>query len=741
MRIIITTLLFFPISLLAQLEFHRSNAIHVSENGDILDFAWAGGINSSQWSNIDLNNDGTDDIFIYERTSRTFTTYLADPSTQTYYLTFEYQNSFPPVRDWVLLRDFNCDGKNDIFTYTPGGIAVYENTSAGSSVSFSLRSPILKSYYDFGASEYYASIYMSNVDIPSIDDFDGDGDLDIHTFTLAGQTVEYHENHASDIGNCDSLAFVLANRCYGMFGEDAISPNLYIGQAYLDGGFCTFNVPNPTEAPRSAESGAHSGSSLCAFDYDHNGQKDLLVGDITSTNMTLVYIEDRGLLPDSAIAKEVGFPQSDIPIEMIVFNAGFYMDADMDGTKDLIVTPGNAAESEDLNSAWFYKNIGTTDAPVFNRQSRKHFQGEMIDMGTGAFPRFVDVNADGREDLVISNRGEFQSDGTFSEGIRAYIQTGPLDAPVLELLSMDFQSISSLAFGGHIAPTFGDLDGDGDMDMILGDGDGELHYFENIANAGQAMQFGTFITLQANGNNMDIGANLIPQLFDLNQDGLLDLIVGERNGNINYLQNQGTSSSFDMVLMEDSIGDITTDLDGNLVGYSAPWLFLNSSGGISALLGTEHGDIYYIEEVNPDPSSAWIITDSSAFGVKNGLRSCPTLYDFNNDLLLDLFNGDLSGGLGLYMGGPPPSGIDERENISYFQLYPNPSNGMVQINMPMPFHSILNIQIFDMTGRSVYEDQIKNSSVALDLNALRPGTYLISLTNDSFQGIQKFIKE
>ena len=62
MRIIITTLLFFPISLLAQLEFRRSNAIHVSENGDILDFAWAGGINSSQWSNIDLNNDGTDDI-------------------------------------------------------------------------------------------------------------------------------------------------------------------------------------------------------------------------------------------------------------------------------------------------------------------------------------------------------------------------------------------------------------------------------------------------------------------------------------------------------------------------------------------------------------------------------------------------------------------------------------------------------------------------------------------------------
>jgi len=735
-------LILLPWSLSAQLEFHRSNAILVTENGNPLSFPWAGGLNSSQWSNIDLNNDMTDDIFIYDRTSRSFTTYLADPFSQTYFLTFEYQNSFPPVRDWVLLRDFNCDGKNDIFTYPPGGIAVYENTSNGSSVSFTLRSPILLSYYDFGTNPFSGSIYMSNVDIPSIDDFDGDGDLDIHTFTLAGQTIEYHQNQAIQIGNCDSLAFVLENRCYGMIGEDAFSPTIYIGQAYLDGEFCTFNVPDPTEGPLSVEDGAHSGSSLCAFDYDHNGQKDLLIGDITATDMTLVLIEDRGELPDSATYKEPGFPQSDIPVDMIVFNAGYIVDADMDGVKDLMVTPGNASESVDLNSAWFYKNYGTDEAPFFARQSVAQFQDEMIDMGTGAFPRFTDVNADGRADLVISNRGEFQDNGTFAERIRVYTQSGPTDMPTFELYTTDFQEISGLALGGHLAITFGDLDDDADEDMILGDGNGALLYFENNALAGEPMSFAPYIILQQNGSNMDLGANLVPQLFDLDQDGLLDLIVGERNGNVNYLQNQGTAQLFDMVLIEDSIGDINTDLDGNLVGYSAPWLFMNDSGGISAIFGTEHGAVYYVENVDPDPTSAWVITDAAAFGVKNGLRSCPTLFDINQDGIRDMVVGDISGGVGLYMGGAAPSGLAELNLGPAFQLFPNPVNETLQIRVQKEMKLGTTINIYDLSGRLVKKALWNSNGLQMEFSVqeLRPSCYLIEINSAGDTSTQRFIK-
>ena len=48
-----------------------------------------------------------------------------------------YRNNFPDIHDWMLLADFNCDGKNDIYTYSAGGMAIYENTS-NSSLSLSV---------------------------------------------------------------------------------------------------------------------------------------------------------------------------------------------------------------------------------------------------------------------------------------------------------------------------------------------------------------------------------------------------------------------------------------------------------------------------------------------------------------------------------------------------------------------------------------------------------------------------
>ncbi|NND93637.1 MAG: hypothetical protein HKN45_02165, partial [Flavobacteriales bacterium] len=67
----ISLTLFLTSSLLtfSQLEFHRSNEIPVSFNDVDLVHAWAGGLNSTQWSTIDLNIDGTEDLFIYDRSS------------------------------------------------------------------------------------------------------------------------------------------------------------------------------------------------------------------------------------------------------------------------------------------------------------------------------------------------------------------------------------------------------------------------------------------------------------------------------------------------------------------------------------------------------------------------------------------------------------------------------------------------------------------------------------------------
>ena len=711
-------------------EPHRSNSIPVDLGGIDGVHAWSGGMNSTQWSKMDVDSDGVEDIVVFDRSSEQISILIADPLTESYRLDFEYQEAFPEVDDWMLLRDYNCDGLKDIFAYAPGGIQLFENVTNGNGLEFELRSPLIFSYYDYGTDPFYTNLYVSGVDIPSIDDFDGDGDLDIHTFTLAGLTIEYHESFASDIGDCDSLDWRLRNRCYGMIGEDAISPTLYIGQEFQDGGYCSFNVPDPKSGGDSdTRSGRHAGSTICTFDYDGNGQKDILLGDISATNMVLAFIDDRGPLQDSAFQVELDFPTNDVPVDIKVFNAGFYEDLDMDGVKDLLVSPANRVDSEDKESAWFYKNSGSDDAPVFNLQTTSLVQGASIDVGTLSFPRFVDADGDGDQDLIIGNRGKFQEDGTYEESLHLYDNIGSPESAEFQWLDSDFQDLTELGFQGHMAPCFGDLDGDEDMDCYLGDGIGKLHYLENTAGAGNPIEFASPVILELDGEQLDLGANLIPQLFDLDGDGLLDLLVGERNGNINYLRNEGSISVPDFVLVEDSIGDIVTDLDGNLVGYSAPWFFRTENEMVNALIGTEAGTLLLIEDVPSDPFVTWAVSDEMAYDVFNGTRACPVTTDLDGDGLLDIVNGNQSGGLGLYLTGPEPQSIGEPSAYSGWSIYPNPSTEGVLIIEPKwdSLHPSAYI-IRDVSGRSVMSGTISDAGPNdLDVSPLSSGIYLIQL--------------
>lgn len=735
-------LFLLPLAGFSQMDFYRSNEIPVEMNGLDLPYAWAGGLNSSQWSTIDLNIDGVQDLFIYDRSSRQIHTFLKDPVTGAYSLTFAYTQNIPDVKDWVLLRDYNCDGQKDIFTYTPGGIKLYENTSANGILQFELRSSLIESYYDFGSDPYYSNIYVSAVDIPSIDDFDGDGDLDIHTFTLSGLTIEYHEGQSSDIGDCDSISYELRNRCYGMLAEDAVSPTVYIGQDFIDGEFCTFNVPDPKIKEEDfKKDGVHSGSSITVFDYDGNGQKDLLLGDITARDMTLALIDDRGALQDSAIALDNGFPSDDVPVDFHIFHTGYFEDLDNDGIKDLLVTPSNGTESEDKFSSWFYKNTGSNEDVDLQFMQQDFIQAEMLDNGTVSIPRLLDYNVDGLQDLLLTNRGKFEDGGIFHVTFWLFENVGSLLQPEFQLVSENYLGLNDLGLGDHLAPTFGDLDADGDDDMILGDGTGKVHYFENTASAGAEMEFSSYTTLlNSSGNIMDLGATLIPQLFDLNDDGLLDLIVGERNGNTNYLENMGSATAFDLVLVEDSIGDLNTDLNGNLIGYSAPWLIRNDQGGIEAFFGTEHGMTYHVENVDPDPSSTWLITDSTAFDIFNGIRSCPVLGDLNGDSEPELLNGNHSGGIGLYMGGTAPSSIQSVSWEQGLELFPNPSDGLITINSKTG-DTLGHVEIFDLRGKLLLSESSElETSMTLDTDQLTSGMYLIKVRSDKGEAVLPFIK-
>jgi len=168
----------------SQNAYHLDQSVPVEVNGKSIGMPWAGGLNSAQINKIDLNGDGKEDLAIFDRTANKMFTYLTVGSQYQY--APDYELFFPPsINQWVLLRDFNCDGKKDLFTSDPGGIAVFVNTShAGSPPSwrpFYPGHPLLTYWYNGSI-----NLQVNGTDIPAIDDIDEDGDLDIIVAQFVG---------------------------------------------------------------------------------------------------------------------------------------------------------------------------------------------------------------------------------------------------------------------------------------------------------------------------------------------------------------------------------------------------------------------------------------------------------------------------------------------------------------------------------------------------------------------------
>ena len=116
-----------------QIIFEETDTVLILKNNDTLTLGFAGGINSGQYSTIDLNMDNVPDLVVFDRSGNKISTFLnvGSAGQVKYKYAPEYVNAFPEISNWMLLRDYNCDGKQDIFASSSGGIQVYKNTSSG----------------------------------------------------------------------------------------------------------------------------------------------------------------------------------------------------------------------------------------------------------------------------------------------------------------------------------------------------------------------------------------------------------------------------------------------------------------------------------------------------------------------------------------------------------------------------------------------------------------------------------
>ncbi|MDB4516646.1 T9SS type A sorting domain-containing protein [Crocinitomicaceae bacterium] len=556
-------------------------------------------MNYAQLSDFDYDQDGDLDLFVFDRSSdniRVFTQEV-DQNGAYYKYAHNAEMYFPQnLRYRVALVDYDQDGRKDLFTWAlGGGLKVYRNTS---DVLNGLQWTLFK---DIVFTDYAISginpLSINADDIPALVDVDNDGDLDVLTSDAQGLRVEYHQS-VELYGIPDSLIFVQKNECWGQFTEGLTSFTINLNDSTPP--CVSGNIANPEfdySAPNNKVA-SHQGTTILCLDIDSSGVKDLIMGDATYSGLTLLTNSGTTVNANSPmISYDDAFPSYTTPVKCYNFPAAFFIDVNFDGKNDLLASPNATVSSLDRESVILYQNNGTNAIPVFSPSSNNFLQSEMIEHGTGAIPTFVDYNDDGLQDLVIGNYYNYKAVGDKESTLALYYNVGSPAVPVFEFVDNDLLNLSQANLGLRTVPAFGDIDGDGDPDLFLGLEDGTLVFYENLTTGGAPIWVPPIFNFADQlSNPISVSAFAFPQLFDLDQDGLLDLLIGNRVGNIAYYRNVGSSSSASFELIDPTLGEVDI-LPGN-TNSNASIHFFRAGNETHLFSGSFDGDITYYSDID-----------------------------------------------------------------------------------------------------------------------------------------------
>ncbi|HLO53024.1 MAG TPA: T9SS type A sorting domain-containing protein [Saprospiraceae bacterium] len=727
------------VSIAQSQNFDRLN-IPVTSGQKTLKLPLTGGLKAGQFSNIDFNDDGIMDLFVFDRNGDQVLPFLKTGTVGSFDYVFapEYIPIFPKMRDWCLLVDFNNDGIKDIFTSANsigGSTEVWRGKKQNGILSFELVTfdfPV-RDILQFEVSGGSAQIYVSSEDLPAVADIDGDGDIDMVTFEADGSYASYYQNVSVEKNHgLDTLIYIRKDLCWGKFSENQFNEEIKLSD---DPFSCAdYFLTGGNQGTR------HSGSSLCLLDYDGDKDMDLLIGDLGSSRIKLLF--NGGTKENAYITSfDQTFPKDDNPIFMDIFLAAYHVDADGDGDRDIIVTTNNESSGESENHIWLYKNIGSDDAPQFKFEKKNFLIDEMLNFNNGSHPAFADINGDGLQDILVGSNGIQKIFGEKENRLYLLLNTGTKDAPAYYLADEDYLEFSKYNdITGRFGPAFGDLDGDGDLDLLIGDVSGNLFYLENIGGKGNPMEFKAPIYKYF---DINIGQNAKPQIVDLDGDGLLDIVIGENNNNLNFFKNTGsiTSPSY---LNQANVFPNTFNM-GKIFGFAyqnyelqagSPF-FIKQDNKWVLLFGIRNGKILAIDDIEGNIYDGFSLIDSTWGNFNQGIRVNFSLADIDNDGYYEIAIGNERGGLAFYntmfkLDGTSSS-VDI-ESIATITVYPNPASNIVFISSN---HSSQSYTVYNTNGIQVMK-------LVEGTNILNPelsnGMYIIeSIRNNGQKTYNKLI--
>ena len=254
-----------------------------------------------------------------------------------------------------------------------------------------------------------------------------------------------------------------------------------------------------------------------------------------------------------------------------------------------------------------------------------------------------------------------------------------------------------------------------------------MHYFTN--NGGVISSFTLAV---ANYENIDVGYFASPQIIDVNRDGLLDLLVGNKTGQISYFPNNGTSTTavFDSIIS--NFGGVDVDSAYISTGFSAPHL-IDLNGVYHLYVGSFSGAIHHYNNIDGNLSGGFNLISGVEQNILEGAKTALCIQDINNDQIPDMIIGNYCGGLSYFRGDTLTTHVNNFIEDKHLFLYPNPTNNnlffQTKVNGKIQIHNIL--------GEMLFAEEKTKQNHRIDISKLPAGIYIIKLEHFT----SKFVKE
>ena len=698
-----------------------------------------GGLNCPQYSEADFNRDNKRDLFAFDRIGNVNICFKNTGTPQSYVYDAKFNKKIPQLNDWALMRDFNNDGAADIFTFNDGaigGIRVFKGKYTNDTLNFdrmnfAFNGNVISYLLSNGTR---TNLYVNSVDIPSIDDIDNDGDLDILSFEVGGGHVYWYKNMSIERGyNRDSLIYELQDDCWGKFLDNGFQPFVKLGTPTT----CAVNFRDTNSISATLR---HPGASITTFDIDNDGDKDAFLGSVSFSNLN--FLQNNGSRAAAYIGlQDSNFPSNTEGVNIPIFPASFMIDINDDGLKDMVVAPASRNFIENLNVSWYYKNVGTLNAARFELQKKNFIVENMIDGGSTANPTMIDMNGDGLLDLIVGNGSYFLPQNNRDARLFLYYNVGTPSVPAFKLIDSNYLNLKSFSNidVNNFSPTFGDLDNDSDIDLIVGEDSGTLFYFENTSNRPNVF---TFASPQPNWKGLQVGSAPKPQIIDLNKDGLPDIVVGNRNGYVSFFKNVGTPTApnFNMTDTIRLLGRVDVREYGSPTGFLSPQ-FINFNNKLILFCGTESGKIQIYDSIDNNLRGTFRNISNDYGKLRDGFNTSISIGNLTtSDSKLEMMIGNLRGGLTTYITSYNTDGTVSVKNnaLSVVKIFPNPSNEAITVEINE--NSTLNI--INILGEIIFTDKMTPPQYFKNISAFQNGIYFFRITNiDGKSEIFKIIKQ